>query len=99
MVYLDQVLFSLACCAISHSDNTTPAGQPYILATILPFVANILWLLQSQSAQIFLSIKELNVLMKVKETVVKEGEEIEEIGEGEDERAENHHFGIGPLPQ
>ena len=52
MVYLDQVLFSLASCAISHSDNTTPAGQPYILATLLPFVANILRLLWSQSAQI-----------------------------------------------
>ena len=56
-VYLDQVLFSLASCAISRSDNTTPIDQCYILATLPPFVANILRLLQSQSAQIYLSIK------------------------------------------
>ena len=60
----------------------------HLLASLtlwLPFAANILWLLQSQSAQIFSSIKELNVLMKVKETVMEEGEDIEEIGEGEEE--------------
>jgi len=46
------------------------------------FILGILRLLQSQSAQIFFVIKELNVLMKVKETVIEEGEDIEKIGEG-----------------
>jgi hypothetical protein len=78
----NQVLFSLASCGISHSDNTTPVGQPYILATLSPFPANILGLLQSRSAQIFLSIKEL---MKVKETVTEDGEDIEKIGEGNED--------------
>jgi hypothetical protein len=67
MVYLDRVLFSLASCAISHADKITPTGQPYNLATLLPFAANILWFLWSQSAQI-------------------EGEVIEEIGEGEEDK-------------
>jgi hypothetical protein len=81
----NRVLFSLASCGISRSDNMTPAGQPYVLATLPPFAANILRLLQSRSAQIFLSIKELNVLMKVKETVTEEGEDIEKIGEGSED--------------
>jgi len=42
--------------------------------------------LQSWSAQIFLSIKELNVLMKVKETVTEEGEDIEKIGKSNEDK-------------
>ena len=61
----------------------------YVLATLPPFAANILWLLQSRSAQIFLSIKELNVLMKVKETVTEEGEDIEKIDEGDEDEGED----------
>jgi hypothetical protein len=45
--------------------------------------------LQSQSTQIVSSIKEFNVLMKVKETVTEEGEEIEEIGEGNEDEDED----------
>ena len=57
-------------------------GHPYILATLPPFAVNISQLLQSWSAQIFLSIKEL---MKVKETVTEKGEDIEKIGKGNED--------------
>jgi hypothetical protein len=64
----ERILFSLASCVIARSDNMTPAGQPYVLATLPAFAANILRLLQSRAIQVFSSIKELKVLMKDKVT-------------------------------
>ena len=86
----DRILFSLASCAISRSDNTTPAGQPYSLATLLPFAASILQLLQSKSAEVHLCIKELKTLIKAKVTTTEAGEDIEKSDEdGSDEPEDN----------
>jgi hypothetical protein len=46
-----------------QSDNTTPAGQPYVLATLPAFAADILRLLQSKASDISSSIKELNKMI------------------------------------
>ena len=46
------------------SYNTTPAGQPYVLATLPAFAADILRLLQSKASDISSSIKELNKMIK-----------------------------------
>jgi hypothetical protein len=54
----NRIPFSLALCNIAQSDNTTPAGQPYVLATLPAFVADILRLLQSKASDISSSIKE-----------------------------------------
>ena len=85
----ERVLFSLASCVISRSDNMTPAGQPYVLATLPAFAANILRLLQSRAIQVFSSIKELKVLMKDKVIATEAGEDIAESDHDEsgDERA------------
>jgi hypothetical protein len=77
----DRILFSLASCVISRSENITPAGQPYILATLPPFAANILQLLQSKSAEIYSSIKELNALVKAKVITTEAGDDIEKSSE------------------
>jgi hypothetical protein len=61
----------------------TPAGQPYVLATLPAFAANILRILQAQSIQVFLSIKELKRLMKVKVTTTEAGEVLEKSDAGE----------------
>jgi hypothetical protein len=61
----------------------TPAGQPYVLATLPAFAANILQILQSKSVQVFSSIKELKTLMKVKVTTTEAGEDIERSDKGE----------------
>ena len=61
----------------------TPAGQPYVLATLPAFAANILRLLQSRAIQVFSSIKELKVLMKDKVMDIAESDH-DEAG---DERA------------
>jgi len=64
----------------------TPAGQPYVLATLPAFAANILRILQAQSIQVFLSIKELKRLMKVKVTTTEvEVLEKSDTGESRDE--------------
>jgi len=60
----------------------TPAGQPYVLATLPAFAANILRILQAQSIQVFSSIKELKRLMKVKVTTM-EVEVLEKSDAGE----------------
>src|ERR1700683_4313191 len=77
--------------SVSHGlrGHTVISRSDRILATLPPFAANILWLLQSQSAHIFSSTKERDVLMKVKETVTEEGEDIEEIGEGNEDEDED----------
>ena len=59
----------------------TPTGQPYVLATLPPFAANILQILRSKSVQVFSSIKELKTLMKVKVTM-EAGEDLEKSDEG-----------------
>ena len=84
----ERVLFSLASCVISRSDNMTPAGQPYVPATLPAFAANILRLLQSRAIQVFSSIKELKVLMKDKVIATEAGEDIAESDHDEagDER-------------
>jgi hypothetical protein len=79
----ERILFSFASCVISRSDNMTPAGQPYVLATLPAFAANILRILQAQSIQVFLSIKELKRLMKVKVTTTEVGEVLEKSDAGE----------------
>jgi len=71
----------LASCIISRSKNITPAGQPYILATLPPFATNILQLLQSKSAKIYSSIKELNALVKAKVITAEAGDDIEKSSE------------------
>ena len=68
---------------ISHSDNMSPTGQPYVLATLPAFAANILQVLQGKSAQVVSSIKQLKVPMKVKVTVVEAG--LGEVMEKSDE--------------
>ena len=78
----ERILFSFASCVISRSDNMTPAGQPYVLATLTAFAANILRILQAQSIQVFSSIKELKRLMKVKVTTT-EAEVLEKSDAGE----------------
>ncbi len=78
----EHILFSLASCVISHSNNMTHTGQPYVLATLPPFAANILQILRSKSVQVFSSIKELKTLMKVKVTT-EAGEDLEKSDEGE----------------
>lgn len=78
----ERILFSFASCVISRSDNMTPAGQPYVLATLPAFAANILRILQAQSIQVFSSIKELKRLMKVKVTTT-EAEVLEKSDAGE----------------
>ena len=56
------------------------AGQPYILATLPPFAANILFLLQSMSAEIILCIKGLNTLINAN-VETREAEDIEGTSE------------------
>ena len=73
---LNSVLFGILC-----TDNITPAGQPYILATLPPFSANILLVLQSMSAEIFSCIHKLNALTKASATTQEMGEEIEDSSE------------------
>jgi len=70
---------------ISRSDNMTSAGQPYVLATLPAFAANILWVLQGKSAQVISSIKQLKVLMRVKATAVETGEVMEKSDEGKND--------------
>jgi hypothetical protein len=53
------ILFSLALCNITPSENTTPVGQPYILATLPSFAADILQALQSKAVDIFSFIKDV----------------------------------------
>jgi len=65
----------------------TPAGQPYVLATLPAFAANILRLLQLRAIQVFSSIKELKVLMKDKVVTTEAGEDMvesdhDELGDG-----------------
>ncbi|KIM89567.1 hypothetical protein PILCRDRAFT_1913 [Piloderma croceum F 1598] len=72
-------------CVISRSDNMTPVGQPYVLATLPAFAANVLQILQSSSVQVFVSIKELKRLMKTKVTTTEAGEVLETSDEGESE--------------
>jgi hypothetical protein len=79
----ERILFSLASCVIPRSDNTTPAGQPYVLATLPAFAAEILQILRSKSVQVFSSIKELKMLMKVKVTTTEAGEDLERSDKGE----------------
>jgi hypothetical protein len=76
----NQILFSLASCVMSQSDNATPVGQPYILATLPPFAANILLLLRTMSTEISSCIKELNVLVKANVTTEEGGEDVEDHG-------------------
>jgi len=87
----DRVFFSLASCVISRSENTTPAGQPYVLATLPPFAANILGLLQSKSLQVFLSIKELNILVKEKVTIIDPEAREKSKSESGESGNENYH--------
>jgi len=61
----------------------TPAGQPYVLATMPAFGANILWLLQSRAVQVLSSIKELKALMKDKVVTTEAGEVMGECGQDE----------------
>ena len=69
----------------------TPVGQPYVLATFPAFAANILQILQSSSVQVFVSIKELKRLIKVKVTTTEVGEVLETSDEGESEDEDKNH--------
>jgi hypothetical protein len=61
------------------------SGQPYILATLLPFTANILLILQSMSANIS-CIKELNALTKANVTMGEDIDDSSEDGLDEEDR-------------
>ena len=70
----NHILFSLASCNIAQSDSTTAAGQPYVLATLLAFAADILRLLQSKASDISSSIKEVNKMIKDNVTTTEAGD-------------------------
>src|ERR1700683_859829 len=70
----NRILFSLASCNIAQSDSTTAAGQPYVLATLPAFAADILRLLQSKASDISSSIKEVNKMIKDNVTTTEAGD-------------------------
>jgi hypothetical protein len=76
------IVLAVRMCLISHSDGMTPAGQPYVLASLPTFAANILQLLQLRAIQVFWSIKELKVMMKDK-VATTEGEVMGGSDQGE----------------
>jgi hypothetical protein len=65
-----------------QSDNTTPAGQPYVLATLPAFAADILRLLKSKASDISSSIKELNKMIEDNVTTTEAGDFMD--GDSED---------------
>ena len=71
------ILFSLASCVISRS-LPQAAGQPYILATFPPISYSSC---SPKSAEIYLSIKELNALVKAKVITTEAGDDIEKSSE------------------
>jgi hypothetical protein len=60
------LLFSLASCPVSRTENQTPAGQSYVLITPSPFAVGKLKLLQVKVNEIYMLVRELKRMLKGK---------------------------------